>query len=597
MMSDPTNLRGTRAPRTALEWMRQGYKNGADVYTLNLGADDPTDARLASWGAVAIRSAYSAALDAATAPHATGAVAQACAEATRHVEASPLAGAAHAIGNVRGPTVDGAWHDPPHDAGGGGIRKMSMRFSQLRPHSQRAHIRDWTGRHAWLPATRPATATQCDQDAWYTRVHRGFREGGGASQRKEVQTVAVNAHGAVSVVADPTNWPWLVEYELDVSGATRTDGSAERILVTLRLGHAHGDVAAHVTARYVQADGKIDKTTTTRVGTALQGDHDGTGLRELFWNTVMRYHTAPGAQAATRRAAACATTRCLNLGNTPDAEAWHALRRVMGGEVPPPSMQERTEEGLRRRAAGEAAASEAERRTRTVHTQDTTDADTRARHAQTSRHATPHVSEEAERLRAAASTLGVAIDAPADAVRRAYLIAAVRAHPDKAGGTKLAFIALQDAHERIRGATDETRHRAALEVQQAQGAATQALRRARHDAMDATQRLSEAVVMARDEASSRALSDWIPGWKRAAGHLRSANRVYMNLWLLYQKQVLKALNEQAQKIPGASYNTHAERAALWRGWGFHCVCDSGCLEHAVLPGRRRHRVFRGPSSL
>ena len=35
----------------------------------------------------------------------------------------------------------------------------------------------------------------------------------------------------------------------------------------------------------------------------------------------------------------------------------------------------------------------------------------------------------------------------------------------------------------------------------------------------------------------------------------------MNLWLLYQKQVLKALNEQAQKIPGASYNTHAERAA------------------------------------
>ena len=319
-----------------------------------------------------------------------------------------------------------------------------------------------------------------------------------------------------------------------------------------------------MTARYVLADGKIDKMTTTRVGTALQGDHDGAGLRELFWDMAMRYHTAPGAQAAVRRAAACATTRCLNLGNAPDAEAWHALRRVMGGEVPSPTMQERTEEGLRRRAHGEAAASEAEKRTRAAHAQDAMEAATRARRAQTSRHATPRVvtvSEEAERLRAAASTLGVTIDAPAKDVRRAYLLAAIRAHPDKAGGSNPAFIALRDALERINGATEETRHRAALEVQQAQGTATQAIRRARHDAVDTAPHLSEAVVLARDEASRRALSDWIPGWKRAAGHLRSANRAYMDLWLQYQKQVLRALNEQAQGVPGASYKTHAERAA------------------------------------
>ena len=109
MMGDSTSPRGTSAPRTAPEWMGQGYKTGADEYTLD--ADDPTDARLVTWGAVAIHSAYRAALDAATAPNAAGAVAQACEEATRHVEASPLAEAAHAVGSVRGPVTE-SWTTP-----------------------------------------------------------------------------------------------------------------------------------------------------------------------------------------------------------------------------------------------------------------------------------------------------------------------------------------------------------------------------------------------------------------------------------------------------------------------------------------------------
>ena len=220
-----------------------------------------------------------------------------------------------------------------------------------------------------------------------------------------------------------------MEYEVDGYEATRPDGTdGARTLTTLRLGHADGANTATVSARYVRADGQRyrDGGDAITVETELTGDADGKGLRAMFWDIALGGHvTAQGAQATVRRAAAAAASRCQGDA---DGTQWRTLRCVMGGEIPPPTLCERMEALRARKAAGDAAATAAEARTRAaLHD---------ARREQDPAPAPTGITQGAERLRKAAAELGVNVDAPRQALRRAYLQGALEAHPDKGGDAR-----------------------------------------------------------------------------------------------------------------------------------------------------------------
>ena len=218
----------------------------------------------------------------------------------------------------------------------------------------------------------------------------------------------------------------------------------------------------------------------------------------------------------------------------------------MGGEIPPPTPRERLEAQRAKLAAGEAAATEAEERTRATH------------EAAPLRRAATIVSDTTERLSAAAGVLGVPIEADSRETRQAYLRAAIRAHPDK-GGSNAAFRGLLEAYQLLEGAPDATRRDASQEIRNARSAAQRAQRDARDTATQRALRLQNEVTHARAEASRRAEAAWVPPWRAAAQHLRTASGAYMELWTEYQRHVTRRLNELARSADGGGYATHGER--------------------------------------
>jgi len=312
----PTEI-GTRTPAHAREWARSGWKTKDDVYELSMREDAANiDKRLAAWCAVAICSAHAAAVSAASAGDATDEVAQACDEAVRKLQDGPLGSASRAAGDATVDGVTGTPYIPQRGADEGHISAIRMRFSQLQRHTQLAHVHEWTGRRAWLPSERRKSETA----TWTAHTHRGFREGGGAAGRKEAHAVAVDAHETVYSIAATARWPWLVEYELDAFDATRTDGTkGQRTSVTVQLGYSDGEMTARVRARHVQADGQRYRSDDTAISAEMEliGDHEGRGLRALFWDIAMGTHDAThGAQATVRRATG---VRCVG-------GSLHALR-------------------------------------------------------------------------------------------------------------------------------------------------------------------------------------------------------------------------------------------------------------------------------
>ena len=536
------------APSSAREWTRGGWRTRNDEYELDLHSEGArSDRELAVWCAVAVRSAHAAAIRAANAENAAAEVEHACGEATRQLEDGPLGSANRAAGDAAVDEATGAPRITPREDGGG-IGAIRLRFAPLQPHTL-AHIREWEGRRSWLPAARAGIGAR----TWSAHTHRGFRPEGGAAGRKAEQAVAVDAHGAVYNIAAPAKWPWMIEYEMDGYEATRPDGSeGARTRTTIRLGHADGAITARVSARHVQANGQRfrggDKAMSAEV--ELQGDADGRGLRALFWNIAMGHRTtAQSAQTTLRRAAAAAASRCQGDA---DSEGWHTLRRAMGGEIPPPTSRERMEAQQHKRALSDAAATEAETRTRAAFHD--------AQREQATAPAPKRASNGAERLRGAAETLGVNVDVTRQELRRAFLRKALDAHPDK-GGNAADFTKLQGAYRDMDSATDDTRRHAAQEIRDARDVMKRARRDATHNTGRAEEGLTEAVARARAEAERRAAAEWEPGWKTTAQHLRAAGGAFMQLWTRYQKGVTRHLNALARDVPGENYATHGERQA------------------------------------
>ena len=478
----------------------------------------------------------------------TAEVASACAEAVRKLEDGPLGTASRVVGQA---AVDDDTGAPDgggfvyQDRGKGGVDTIRICFAQLQPHTQGAHIREWGGRRSWLQAAR----AQTDARKWTAHAHKGFRSEGGAAGRKVEHSVAVDPLGAVYAIATPARWPWLVEYEIDGHDAARQDGTdGQRVRISVRLGHAEGTLKARVCARHVRADGRRHRgdDTATTAEVELAGDTLGLGLRAMFWDIAFGTQTeVHGAQTAVRRAAAAAALR--GLGD-PDGANWHTLRRVLGGEIPPPTPRERTEAHRAKRTAIEAAAAEAEARVRATHGEAPT------------KRAKTHVSDDAERMGEAAGVLGVPVDADFQVIRRAYLRAAIRTHPDK-GGSNVAFLGLQGAYQRLEGATSDARQGAARELRDASSAAAQAQRDATDTAARWALRLSSDVRKARAEASQRAGTEWIPPWRTAARLLRTASGTFMDLWTEHQRRVTRRLNEYARSAEGGGYETHGARMA------------------------------------
>jgi curved DNA-binding protein CbpA len=145
----------------------------------------------------------------------------------------------------------------------------------------------------------------------------------------------------------------------------------------------------------------------------------------------------------------------------------------------------------------DAAATEAETRTRAAFHD--------AQREQTTAPAPKRASNGAERLRGAAETLGVNVDATRQELRRAFLRKALDAHPDK-GGSAADFTKLQGAYRDMDSATDDTRRHAAQEIRDARDVTKRARRDATHNTGRAEEGLTEAVARARAEAERRAVA-------------------------------------------------------------------------------------------
>ena len=220
----------------------------------------------------------------------------------------------------------------------------------------------------------------------------------------------------------------------------------------------------------------------------------------------------------------------------------------MGGEIPPFTPRERMEATRARHEASEAAATEAEARTRAAH-----DAAPPGR-------STTRVSDTAARLSEAAGVLDVPVDADSQEIRRAYLREAIRTHPDK-GGSAEAFDGLREAYQLLNGVPGATRQDAARAMRDAKAAVARAQRDAARPAEQGAHRLLREVTQARAEARRRAETEWIPPWRTAAQHLRTASSAFMELWTEYQRMVTRHLNAYARSDAGGGYATHGERQA------------------------------------
>jgi hypothetical protein len=156
--------------------------------------------------------------------------------------------------------------------------------------------------------------------------------------------------------------------------------------------------------------------------------------------------------------------------------------------------------------------------------------------------------------------LDVPVDADSREIRRAYLREAIRTHPDK-GGSAAAFDELREAYQLLDGVPGATRQEAAKAMRDARAAAVRVQRDAASPTEQGAHRLQREVTQARAEASRRAETEWIPPWRTAARHIRTASSAFMDLWTEYQRMVTRHLNAYARSDAGGGYATHGERQA------------------------------------
>ena len=409
---------------------------------------------------------------------------------------------------------------------------MTIRYEQMRT----AHTSIWEAMDvretadAWLQAAHGTGAMQDGEWRVYTR--RGFREGSGAAQRKEVETKAVVPDGIVYDVAQPNEWPWRVEYHVTVR--TMDEDEAR---VRLRLGKDEkGDVAVRVWGTRPRRGGTGGGAAVSPVAV-----DDVEGARVLFW--VHTWGGGGGRDTGRRRELMLAAAAAEQGG-----VEWEGLRRVMGGEVAVATAAEREEERRDREerrartAAAQAALRAAEAATRR--------ADRAARRA-----ATPREESEADEghvegadtlaaLAAAARRLGADLSTGWGGVRRQYLRKALRHHPDK-GGQMTQFQAAQQAHETLRAATPDERGQATAAAARAKAAGAEPecdevqLTPAEAEEQRAAAHTHEGEARRELGEAQAAEAGAQMAWEKIAEGIRAAAAAYFQAWGAYQRRVLQ----------------------------------------------------------
>ena len=560
-----------RECNSAEEWAAEGWRREGERYTLS-SAEGAPDLRKIAWCAVAVRSAGELAVRHATAAAASaGTAADAGRQAMGH---TALRAAAQAIGNIgtnretgepevemREVTGDGG--RPPL-----GVERVELEYAQLQPERKPTGaaetVAEWDGAQgAWLRAARTGASAQ---GTWSAHTRRGFCKGAGAAHRKEVVTVAVAPDETVYTVAQPGLWPWRLQYRVLV----QCDGG-RKVLARVRLQRDRdGEAAIEVSAWPAKRDGTPTRDAALayqRVGLRAEEDAEIGRMRDLFW--VYGWEGAPrmrpGAREALEAAAAAAEAGGLR---------WECVRRGLAGELPQQTRAERAEERKRREQRQQEAVEATERReeagTRAGAAQDEARwAAERARRAMGGSAAGAPVQggrrardERREELRAAAELLGVEADAEPEVVRKHFLRAALRKHPDK-GGNAAELRQVMEAYGRLRADTPEVRrcmaniergeepvHSGAATADVEPEVAAQAAQAAEARAADAVEAAQEAEAR---ERAAREAATTPATWERVAAALTVGVEAYFAAWGEFQKRARGARDTAARE---AGFESH-----------------------------------------
>ena len=395
----------------------------------------------------------------------------------------------------------------------GGIVRASVSYGQLkRAVSDRGlvglaeRLEIWRGEEgAWLRQLRAEHEERYGQGLWSMHTRRGVERGVGAHQRAGVETYAVSPTREVHEVAQPRQWPWRGRHHAVVQrgGAEKGD---EFIEVTTRLAtRADGGLEARVSARRhcSSVRRKRREAPEPEIGIQIQprGDRD-IGIRALFH--VAEWPPAASRHSRTRQALKEAAEAVRSTGSAMTkerrAKVWHRVRGILGGIVPKRDAAERRWEREAERAAQEAQASPQPNGSRTEGA------------------ATPPEEGDAK-VAEARKVLGVGEADDVRVVRRAYMAAALRAHPDK-GGDDASFVRCKAAWQTLQqaltsrattAAGESTEGRPAAEDRSAGKSTSKGPKGGAKERL--TPRVDEAVA-AEIVTASRALGNAIDEWRK-----------------------------------------------------------------------------------
>ena len=527
----------------------RGWRDEEASYDMQPAA--PIDERLVAWCLVAVRRAYEATCTAARAAAVQGG--QTAEWGAAQVAGGALGMAGEAIGEAE---VDADGEPSVRLRDGNAVEGVRMRYKQL----QRARcsgidetVETWAGEGGeWLRAemrTMAASAHGGHVPRWTARTRRQFKAGSGAAGRKEVVMVAAASDGRVYLTAPPAAWPWRVEYEVRVRTAAAQGSHEQWVRAVVRLGRGGGgEMAAAVSVIRAQQDGRaMPRAQWERAVTRVQEGERDAGLEEMFWT-----HGWRGARQAAggMRQAIWVAAQAAAGG---EATGWTALRRVLGGEVPRLVAPERAAEKQQREAAQEKAAAAARAR---ADARAAADAAAREEAAEGRRAKDGDGGVAARRMADAARVLGVEMVAEEGAVRKAYLTAALHAHPDK-GGEAARFREIQAAYELMVGATQAERQGIAAAPTEGREAAGRAA--AAREAERAAAAAAKAAQRETEEAAAMMAASWQPAWRTVAAALREAREAYMAAWQRYQRR--KARRRELEETRDGYKSATARRAA------------------------------------
>ena len=524
----------------AMRTLSAEWHSGDRSLELDLNSDT-RDGRAARWCAAAVRRAGTAAAN-------TGADAAGWA----------IVSAAAAIGEVgwdgeRGqPRVEevvGLVH-----AGGREVVGAARGITRIEVRCERVRRGDTIGiqrqEEQWASDARAAWVA-AGGSGWSVHTKRGFRQGSGAANRKQVVSMAVDESGGQWDLAPPSVWPWRVVYRVHVTGGTRAQdahaaASGDRLgrtVVTLQLSeHANGELMVSARAQEQRQNGALHGTRGERAVQVpltlegrldeLDGVHWDAGVHDLFW--VMGWSGGTCAESARAR------TIREAISAARDGDGWERLRRVMGGEVPEATTAERVAEKRQRedavREAREAAEAAADAAAETEQA--------RRQERRGERREASELEKEGQRARADAETLGVDAAAEAQALRSAFMSAALRNHPDK-GGNASAFRRIKEAHERMRAVPREQRREAAAAAAAWEaGGGADRVNESEATRAERRERVRRRTGMAAEAAAEAA---WVPGWSRVADALKRASDAYFGAWTRYRRRAAEAEEAEARR--------------------------------------------------